>query len=252
MGMRIRVSGMPAGVSTADSARPPVCGAGRADGEEKGMKEEEGEEGQETGPAQTERHPGRGGEGGGDKDARSPHLGCCLISGAFHRDTAAYASLSPGEARESSWISLYGALPFLGKGTGPGAAGFQRRGTGPSRRQTSRPIAPAPPRLEGGTRRHFSGLLRRGRTGFAGKGVGPAGRTSSPRNTNGRFQPCPLPAQPPPGPPRSRQPRPLRSAASGHLPPPPRTAPPRSSCPSAARRQRDSQRGVEHTTCGRL
>lgn len=222
MGMRIRVSGMPAGVSTADSARPPVCGAGRADGEEKGMKEEEGEEGQETGPAQTERHPGRGGEGGGDKDARSPHLGCCLISGAFHRDTAAYASLSPGEARESSWISLYGALPFLGKGTGPGAAGFQRRGTGPSRRQTSRPIAPAPPRLEGGTRRHFSGLLRRGRTGFAGKGVGPAGRTSSPRNTNGRF-----PALPPAGTaPAGTPPQPAASAAAlRRLRAPPAAAP---------------------------
>lgn len=166
--------------------------------------------------------PGRGGEGGGDKDARSPHLGCCWISGAFHRDTAAYASLSPGEARESSWISLYGALPFLGKGTGPGAAGFQRLGTGPSRRQTSRPIASAPPRLGVGTRRHFSGLLRQGRTGFAGKGVGPAGRTSSPRNTNGR-----LPALPPAGTaPAGTPPQPAASAAALRRPrAPPAAAP---------------------------
>lgn len=58
MGMRIRVWGIPAGVSTTDSARPPVRGTSRADGEEKEMKEEGGEEGEETGPAQPERHPG--------------------------------------------------------------------------------------------------------------------------------------------------------------------------------------------------
>lgn len=46
----------------------------------------------------------------------------------------------------------------------------------------------------GGPRRHFWGLLRWGRAGFAGKGVGLAGRTSSPRNRSGR-----LPALPPAG-----------------------------------------------------
>lgn len=72
--MRIRVSGMPAGVSTADSARPPVCGAGRADGEEKGMKEEEGEEGQETGPAQPAPGEGRRGRRGQGRALPPPGL----------------------------------------------------------------------------------------------------------------------------------------------------------------------------------
>lgn len=179
---------MRGGVSTADSARsrpPPVRGAGETAAEEEGGGERRG-----NGAS-----PGRERRALGTR-TRAPHLGCGWISGAFHRDTAAYASLSPGEARESSWISLCGAVLLLGKGTGPGAAGSQRRGAGPPRRQTSQPIAAAPPRPGegGGPRRHFSGLLRRGRAGFAGKGVGLAGRTSSPRNTSGR-----LPALPPVG-----------------------------------------------------
>lgn len=190
-----QVDGMRGGVSTADSSRsrrPPVRGAGETAAAE---EEEGGEEGEESGPARAERCPGGERRAVGTR-TRAPHLGCGWISGAFHRDTAAYASLSPGEARESSWISLCGAVLLLGKGTGPRAAGSQRRGAGPPRRQTSRPIAAAPPRPGegGGPRRHFSGLLRRGRAGFAGKGVGLAGRTSSPRNTSGRF-----PALPPAG-----------------------------------------------------
>lgn len=58
---------------------------------------------------------------------------------------------------------------------------------------------------EGGARRHFSGLLRRGRAGCAGKGVGLAGRTSSPRNASGRLPALPpagtAPAGTPPSPP---------------------------------------------------
>lgn len=128
-------------------------------------EEEEGdEEGEETGPAQAERRPGWEPRAAGTR-TRAPHLGCCWISGAFHRDTAAYASLSPGEARESSWISLCGALPLLGKGTGPGAAGTQRRGAGsPPRPQTSRPIAKAGDR----------GRMRRGMKKGEKGGWGPA------------------------------------------------------------------------------
>lgn len=93
--------------------------------------------------------PGRAVRAAGTR-TRAPHLGCGWISGAFHRDTAAYASLSPGEARESSWISLCGALPLLGKGPGPGAAGSQRRGCAPPSRQTSRHIAAPGGRRERG------------------------------------------------------------------------------------------------------
>lgn len=56
-----------------------------------------------------------------------------------------------------------------------------------------------------GARRHFSGLRRRGRAGCAGKGVGLAGRTSSPRNASGRLPALPpagtAPAGTPPSPP---------------------------------------------------
>lgn len=236
--------------------------------EEEEREEEEGdEEGEETGPAQAERRPGWEPRAAGTR-TRAPHLGCCWISGAFHRDTAAYASLSPGEARESSWISLCGALPLLGKGTGPGAAGTQRRGAGsPPRPQTSRPIAAAGDRgrmrrgdEEGGegglgARRHFSGLLRRGRAGCAGKGVGLAGRTSSPRNASGRLPALPpagtAPAGTPPFPSSSSLPKSLGiPPGNGGRPPAPPAAGTRREPPGWARAApgRGSPLGAGHGT----
>lgn len=95
----------------------------------------------------------------------------------------------------------------------------------------------------GGPRRHFWGLLRWGRAGFAGKGVGLAGRTSSPRNRSGRLPALPpagtAPAgagsrrrDPPAAPSGCRQARPRCSAGKNSLRFPLQLPPPPRSCPS--------------------